>query len=167
GFRRPGARRWGGGLGGALNCPRPFGGRRLARGRISGAYRAASGNYRRVLFRRGDGRGVWPMIRHYFLFGPKPPQIETYNPLQKLAYTAALALGALLAATGLALYKPVQLAALITLFGGLRATRVWHFAAMSGLAALIPGHLIMAALHGWSTFASMWTGSPRGARAPQ
>jgi thiosulfate reductase cytochrome b subunit len=43
-------------------------------------------------------------------------------------------------------------------FGGLRLTRIWHFAAMTGLLGFIPGHLIMVALHGWSNFASMWTG---------
>ena len=31
--------------------------------------------------------GVWPMVRHYFFFGPKPPHREAYNALQKQAYT--------------------------------------------------------------------------------
>jgi len=98
------------------------------------------------------------MVRHYFFFGPRPYQADTYNPLQKLAYTTVVAVGAVLVATGLALYKPVQLSELLWLFGGLRLTRIWHFAAMSVLVAFIPGHLIMVALHGWSNFASMWTG---------
>jgi len=42
--------------------------------------------------------------------------------------------------------------------GGFRLTRIWHFAAMCGLLGFIPGHLVMVALHGWSNFASMWTG---------
>ena len=42
-----------------------------------------SGHYRTVLFTRRDVRGVWPMARHYFLFGPKPPSTGQYNPLQK------------------------------------------------------------------------------------
>ena len=36
------------------------------------------------------------MVRHYFLFAPKPPAREVYNPLQKHAYTSAIALGAIL-----------------------------------------------------------------------
>jgi hypothetical protein len=32
---------------------------------------------------------------------------------------------------------------------------------MCGLMAFIPGHLLMVAVHGWSNFASMWTGSKR------
>lgn len=99
------------------------------------------------------------MARHYFLRGPKPPQTATYNPLQKLAYSSAIGLGFVLMLTGLALFKPVQLSGLVALFGGVRLTRVWHFAAMSGLLAFIPGHLVMVALHGWANFASMWTGS--------
>jgi thiosulfate reductase cytochrome b subunit len=68
---------------------------------------------------------------------------------------------------GVALDKPVQLSWLVTALGGFRFARVEHFAVMCGLAAFIPGHLVMVALHGWSNFASMWTGSKepsRGAR---
>jgi thiosulfate reductase cytochrome b subunit len=103
-------------------------------------------------------RGVWPTARHYFFFGPRPEQRDVYNPLQKLAYTTAIVLGLALVATGLALYKPVQLAGLVWSFGGLRLTRIWHFAAMSGLLAFVAGHLVMVALHGWANFASIWTG---------
>jgi len=73
-------------------------------------------------------------------------------------------LGAGLAATGLALYKPVQLSWLIAAFGGFRLTRIWHFLAMCGLLVFVSGHLVMVALHGWSNFASMWTGSKGGRR---
>jgi thiosulfate reductase cytochrome b subunit len=66
--------------------------------------------------------------------------------------------------TGLALWKPVQLSELVTIMGGIRLTRFWHFSAMVGLLAFIPGHLIMVALQGWSNFASMWTGSAVRAR---
>ena len=82
-----------------------------------------------------------------------------YNPLQKLAYTTAIGLGGALAVTGLALYKPVQLSWLVAALGGFRLTRIWHFTAMCGLLGFIPGHLVMVAIHGWSNFASMWTGS--------
>jgi thiosulfate reductase cytochrome b subunit len=45
--------------------------------------------------------GVWPMVKHYFFFGPKPPLREAYNPLQKQAYTSAIILGVLSVLTGL------------------------------------------------------------------
>src|SRR5262249_44722518 len=115
-------------------------------------------NYRQVLFSQADVRGVWPMVRHYVFFGPRPEARDFYNPLQKLAYTIAIFLGLVLVATGLALYKPVQLSGLVWSFGGVRLTRIWHFSAMSGVLAFVAGHLVMVALHGWANFASMWTG---------
>ncbi len=60
----------------------------------------ASGHYRTVVFARRDISGVWPMARHYFLFGPKPAATGQYNPLQKLAYTSALLLAHAVAAHG-------------------------------------------------------------------
>lgn len=117
-----------------------------------------SGNLRQVLFRPGDLRGVWPMARHYFLRGPQPEWTGTYNPLQKLAYTGALALLGLSMVTGFALVRPVQVSGLVTLLGGFRTVRILHFAAMAGVLAFLPGHLLMVALHGWHNFAGMWTG---------
>jgi len=157
-FTPPGMMRFGGWLGGALQWHLTFAWLFLATGAVYGVYQAATCNYRQVLFSRADVRGVWPMARHYFFFGPRPEKRDLYNPLQKLAYTTAIVLGFVLATTGLALYKPVQLSAVVWTFGGLRLTRIWHFAAMSGLLAFVPGHLVMVALHGWPNFASMWTG---------
>jgi Ni/Fe-hydrogenase b-type cytochrome subunit len=134
-------------------------------GAVYGLYQLISGNYRQVLFVPSDIPGIGPMIRHYFLFGPKPPQNTTYNPLQKLAYTTALALGVVLIVTGFALYKPVQLSPVVTVLGGFGLVRVWHFVAMCGLAAFIPGHLVMVALHGWKNFSGMWTGGEVYSRA--
>lgn len=154
----PAAVRLGGWLGGALQWHLTFAWLLVTSGVVYLVYQIVSGNIWQVCFARHDVRGVWPMARHYFLFGPKPPQHETYNPLQKLAYTSVIGFGVVLAVTGAALYKPVQLSWLVSLLGGFRLTRVWHFAAMCGLLAFIPGHLVMVALHGWRNFSSMWTG---------
>jgi Ni/Fe-hydrogenase b-type cytochrome subunit len=164
-FTPPEVVRLGGWLGGALQWHLTFAWVFLTGGLVYVAYQVTTGNYRQVLFSTDDVRGVWPMARHYFFFGPRPAQRESYNPLQKLAYSIAIAAGGVLAATGLALYKPVQLSGLVRAIGGLRLARVWHFAAMSVLVAFVPGHLIMVALHGWSNFASMWTGSRSDRRA--
>jgi thiosulfate reductase cytochrome b subunit len=123
------------------------------------SYQTLTQHGRRVLFARRDVHGVWPMVRHHVLFGPEPTITETYNPLQKMAYTVAILLMVLSVVTGFALYKPVQLSWLVDTLGGFRLVRVWHFAAMCGLLAFIPGHLLMVALHGWRNFTSMWTGS--------
>jgi len=121
-------------------------------------WQLSSGHYETVVFTTRDVSGVWPMIRHYFFFGPKPVATSQYNPLQKLAYTAAILLGGVSLLTGLVMYKPAQLSALAWLFGGYAGARLVHFLAMCGMLAFIPGHLLMVGLHGWDNFASMLTG---------
>lgn len=157
-FVPPSVVRLGGWLGGALQWHFTFAWLLAAAMMLYFTYQFVSGNVRQVLFASGDVRGVWPMARHYILCGPKPAITETYNPLQKLAYSSALLLIVVSLVTGFALYKPVQLSWLIYGLGGFRLTRIWHFAAMCGLLAFIPGHLVMVVLHGWRNFASMWTG---------
>ncbi len=160
-FESPAFMRLGGWLGGALQWHFTFAWLLIVSLIVYVVYQAISGNRRQVLFVRRDVSGVWPMARHYFLFGPKPEVREVYNPLQKLAYTSAIAFTILSVVTGLALYKPVQLSWLVAGLGGIRFVRIWHFIAMCGLLAFIPGHLVMVAIHGWSNFASMWTGWKR------
>jgi thiosulfate reductase cytochrome b subunit len=124
-------------------------------------YQVASGHYRMLLFTPADIPGVWPMVRHYFLFGPRPLATQPYNPLQKLAYTAAVGLGILAMLTGMVVYNPVQFSLLAALMGGFQWARIWHFAVMAAFLAFIAGHLIMVALHGWKNFVSMLTGWKR------
>jgi Ni/Fe-hydrogenase b-type cytochrome subunit len=151
----------GGWLGGALQWHFTFMWLFAGSGVVYLTYQLLSGHYRTVLFTPKDIPGVWPMARHYFLFGPKPPVAGQYNPLQKLAYTSTVGFGVLSLLTGIVLYKPAQFSWLAFLFGGFHLTRIWHFAAMCGFLSFIPGHLIMVALHGWSNFMSMLTGWKR------
>lgn len=160
-FDPPSMVRIGGWLGGALQWHFTFAWLLTAAMAVYFTYQTVSGHGRQVLFARRDVRGVWPMARHYFLFGPKPEVTATYNPLQKLAYSIALLLIVVSVVTGFALYKPVQLSWLVYGLGGFRLTRIWHFTAMCGLLMFIPGHLVMVALHGWRNFAGMWTGGSR------
>jgi len=151
----------GGWLGGALQWHFTFMWVFAGTGILYLAYQFLSGHYKTVLFTPKDIRGVWPMVRHYFLFGPQPPVTEQYNPLQKLAYTSAVLFGVASVLTGVVMYKPVQFWWLAWIMGGFHLARVWHFAAMCGFLAFIPGHLIMVVLHGWNNFASMLTGWKR------
>ncbi|MGA2425277.1 MAG: cytochrome b/b6 domain-containing protein [Terriglobales bacterium] len=151
----------GGWLGGALQWHFTFMWLFAAGGLFYVAYQVLSGHFRTMVFTPRDVPGVWPMARHYFFFGPKPPATGQYNPLQKLAYTSTIGFGVLSLLTGIVLYKPTQFSWLAFLFGGFHLTRVWHFAAMCGFLAFIPGHLIMVLLHGWSNFFSMLSGWKR------
>jgi Ni/Fe-hydrogenase b-type cytochrome subunit len=151
----------GGWLGGALQWHFTFAWIFVLTGLAYVIYQLVSGNYRQVLFTFRDIRGVWPMARHYFFFGKKPELTETYNPLQKLAYTSSIFFGVAATITGFVLYKPAQLGWLAFLLGGFHLTRLWHFLAMCGFLAFIPGHLIMVILHGWNNFYSMLAGWKR------
>jgi len=163
-FVPPSLVRVGGWLGGALQWHFTFAWLLALAMLVYVAFQVVTGNGRQVLFVASDVRGVWPMVRHYFLLGPKPPLEETYNPLQKLAYSTALALLVMSIVTGFALYKPVQLSWLVYACGGFRSTRIVHFASMCGLVPFISGHVVMVAFHGWRNFAGMWTGGTIRAR---
>ena len=151
----------GGWLGGALQWHFTFMWIFVGSGLLYVGYQIATGHWRQVLLTRRDLKGVWPMVRYYFLFGPKPRIEAAYNPLQKLAYTSTIFFGVLSTLTGLVLYKPVQFWWLAWLFGGFRFARGWHFFSMCGFVAFIPGHLVMVLLHGWNNFYSMLTGWKR------
>jgi thiosulfate reductase cytochrome b subunit len=140
----------GGWLGGALQWHLTFMWIYLATGLIYLSYQIFSGHYRQVLFTPRDIPGVWPMVKHYFFFGPKPVATEAYNPLQKHAYTTVIGLGVLSVLTGLAVWKPVQFNWLAWLMGG--------FLTMWAILGFVFGHLIMVLLHGWNNFVSMLTG---------
>ncbi len=154
----PEAVRLGGWLGGALQWHFTFMWIFAGAGLLYAIAQVVSGHYRTVLFVRRDLPGVWPMVRHYARRGPKPPATGQYNPQQKLAYTTAIACGALSLLSGLVMFMPVQLSAVAWLFGGFANARVVHFLSMCGLLAFVPGHLVMVILHGWDNFQSMLTG---------
>ncbi len=157
----PEAMRLGGWLGGALQWHFTFAWLFTMTGVVYVAYLFLSGHWRQVIFQPSDIRGVWPMVRHYFFFKPKPEQTEPYNSLQKLAYTSTILFGVISVITGFMLYQPAQLALAVKLVGGFGMVRVCHFAAMIGFLSFIPGHLVMVALHGWNNFYSMLTGWKR------
>jgi Ni/Fe-hydrogenase b-type cytochrome subunit len=151
----------GGWLAGALQWHLTFAWIYIATGLLYIGYQLFSGNYKQVLFRRRDIPGVWPMLRHYFFFGPKPAQKESYNPLQKHAYTTVIVLGVLSVLTGVVIWKPVQFSWLAWLMGGFQRARVWHFVILWAIVAFVFGHIVMVVLHGWNNFLSMFTGWKR------
>ena len=148
----------GGWLGGGLQWHFTFAVIYVATGVFYIVYQIFSGQLRQVLFVPADIRGVWPRMRYYLFLGPQPPLGAAYNPLQKLAYTSATLLGVLSVASGIAVWKPVQFSWLAWMFGGFHYARLIHFGVMWAILFFVFGHLIMVVLHGWSNFASMWTG---------
>lgn len=90
-------------------------------------YLVASGEWRALLFRPRDWRGAIEMQKYYLRLRKEHPPQGKHNPLQKLAYTFIIVVGALAVLSGFAIYKPTQLSWLTTLFGGFQAARYWHF----------------------------------------
>src|SRR4051812_13815392 len=101
------------------------------------------GEWRDLVPRRGDIRDSWEMIKFYLFARPDHPHQGKHNALQKSAYFAMPIFGALAVVTGIAIWKPVQLAPLTNLLGGYVWARYWHFVVMLCLVLLTVVHVIM------------------------
>jgi thiosulfate reductase cytochrome b subunit len=95
-----------------------------------------------------------------------PHEPGRYNAVQRLLYLLVLAAIALAIASGLALWKPVQLHWLTAAMGGYEAVRRVHFVAMSGIVGFLIVHLALVAIVP-STLWSMLTGRAATASHPQ
>jgi thiosulfate reductase cytochrome b subunit len=72
--------------------------------------------------------------------------LAVYNAVQKALYAGVLLTGVVIVASGLALWKPVQLQELTALFGGYEGARLVHFFAMVAIAVFVVIHVAMAFL---------------------
>lgn len=86
------------------------------------------------------------------------PTIAGYNAVQKIAYIGVHVLTVLAIATGLAIYKPVQLSLLKLSFGGYEAARWIHYLVAIGFLLFLIVHVIQVMRAGWNTFRSMIAG---------
>jgi Ni/Fe-hydrogenase b-type cytochrome subunit len=114
-----------------------------------------------TIFRETDIKGVFPMIKYYLRIEKEHPRSGKYNPLQKLAYTSTPFLGIGVVLSGLAMYMPVQLQLIASVFGGYDLARWIHFLFMAALVLFFAGHIIMVITAGWSNFVPMITGWKR------
>jgi thiosulfate reductase cytochrome b subunit len=72
--------------------------------------------------------------------------LAVYNAVQRAAYLAVLLAGVAIVASGLAIWKPVQLRPLTALLGGYEGARLVHFLAMAFIVAFLIVHVAMALL---------------------
>jgi thiosulfate reductase cytochrome b subunit len=119
--------RLGGWLAGGLNWHFALAWPFVITGLIYLAFLAFSGEWRSLLFRPRDLKPAARMQLYYLGLRKEHPPQGKHNALQKAAYTFIVVLGAVAALSGFAIYKPVQLAWLTTLFGGYELARYWHF----------------------------------------
>ena len=73
-------------------------------------------------------------------------RLGEYNAVQKFAYLGALAAVALMIASGIAIWKPVQTYPLELLFGGFQGARLVHFVGMAGIVFFLIVHVALTLL---------------------
>ena len=143
-FRFPTWATLGGWLGGAIAWHLAAMWLLVANGLLYALYGIASGYFRREFLPirasellRDAGRALTFRLPH---------EAGRYNAVQRFAYVVVLLLGVLVVASGLSIWKPVQLAWLVGLFGGFDFARKVHFAAMAGIAGFVAIHLLLVLL---------------------
>ena len=86
-------------------------------------------------------------------------RIGHYNAVQRLLYAGVIGALLLQVATGLAIWKPVQLRALVGLFGGYPIARNIHLAIMFLIVAFVIVHIVLVVIFP-RTLVSMIVGTP-------
>ena len=122
------------------------------------AYTFASGEWRHLLPNRSSFREAWMVVLHDLRLSKVEPPRRKFNGAQRLAYTSVVLMGAGSLVTGLAIYKPTQLAWLTNLLGGYEWARWEHFWLTLGYVAFFFVHISQVIRAGWNNFRAMVTG---------
>ncbi|MBA3341287.1 MAG: cytochrome b/b6 domain-containing protein [Gemmatimonadaceae bacterium] len=101
------------------------------------------GEWRDLVPRRGFLRDSREMLRFYLFARKDHPRQGKHNALQKATYFVLPWVGVLAVVSGIAIWKPVQLAPLTDLMGGYVWARYWHFVSMVLLVLLSVVHIFM------------------------
>jgi thiosulfate reductase cytochrome b subunit len=123
------------------------------------AYGVASGHFRRKLLPLSP-LAILRDIRAALRGRLAHDDLSKYNAAQRAAYLALIVALALLVASGLALWKPVQLYWLASLMGDYEGARYVHFFAMAAVVFIVLVHVVMVLLVP-RTFPTMLTGRAR------
>jgi thiosulfate reductase cytochrome b subunit len=128
-------------------------------GLIYVTYGLVSGHFRRKLLPISP-RAVFSDIANAVRGRLAHADLTVYNAAQRAAYVALVLALALLVASGLAIWKPVQFYWLASLMGDYDGARLLHFFAMAAVAFIVVVHVAMVALVP-RTLPSMITGRAR------
>lgn len=121
-------------------------------------YTIFSGEWRAIVPVPGSFKRAILVTLHDMKIVKKLPPQGKYNDAQRIAYTSVILMGAGSLLTGLAIYKPLQLAWLTTLLGGYEWARWLHFWLTIFFVLFFVVHVIQVILAGWNNFRSMITG---------
>lgn len=122
------------------------------------AYTLFSGEWRELVPNRHTLRDAWNVLLHDLHIRKEPLPRAKFNGAQKLAYTGVIIMGLGSLLTGLAIYKPVQLAWLTAMFGGYPTARFFHFWLTVGYVAFFVVHIAQVIRAGWNNFRAMVIG---------
>jgi thiosulfate reductase cytochrome b subunit len=117
----------------------------MVNGLVYLAYGLLSGRLRRKLFPITP-RAVVGDLRAALAGRLSHHDISVYNSVQRLLYLGVILAGVLVVASGLSIWKPVQLRWLVMLLGDFDNARLVHFAAMSAIVGFVIVHAAMALL---------------------
>lgn len=117
-----------------------------------------TGEWKYLLPKKNSLKESWQVLLHDLHIRKTAPPQTKYNGAQRIAYTAIIIMGLGSILTGLAIYKPVQLGWLCTVFGGYKMTRIIHFALTIGYVLFFIIHLLQVIRSGWNNFRGMVTG---------
>ena len=120
------------------------------------AYGVAAGHFRRKLLPISP-RAVVADMRNALRGRLAHDDLSVYNAAQRAAYLALVLLLIVMVASGLAIWKPVQLHWLAALMGDYEGARYVHFFAMAAIAFIVVVHVVMVILVP-RTFPTMFTG---------
>lgn len=122
-------------------------------------YTVISGEWRLLLPNRRSFKEAWQVLLHDLHIRKMAPVITgKYNAAQRIAYSAIIIMGIGSILTGLAIYKPVQLEWLCSVFGGYKSARVIHFILTIGYVLFFLIHIFQVIRAGWNNFRAMVTG---------
>jgi thiosulfate reductase cytochrome b subunit len=121
-------------------------------------YTFVSGEWRHLLPNRRSFREAWQVLLHDLRLSKVEPPRGKFNAAQRFAYTGVILMGAGSLLTGLAIYKPVQLAWLTTLLGGYEWARWGHFWLTVGYVLFFLVHITQVVRAGWNNFRAMVSG---------
>jgi thiosulfate reductase cytochrome b subunit len=118
----------------------------------------ASGEARELLPNRRSFPEAIQVLLHDLRLRTAAPPSRKFNAAQRIAYTTVILMGAGSLLTGLAIYKPVQLAWLTGGLGGYEWARWEHFWLAAGFVVFLTIHVVQVARAGWNRFRAMVTG---------
>ena len=121
-------------------------------------YTIVSGEWRAILPIPASFKRAPLVALHDAHIVKKAPPQGKYNDAQRIAYTSVILMGAGSLFSGLAIYKPLQLAWLTALFGGYQWARWIHFWLTISFVLFFLVHVFQVVMAGWSNFQSMITG---------